>query len=338
MEQGSRFLTGKIAPTLIKFALPMMAAYIIQQLYSATDLWIVGRYAATADVSAVSTSSIIMVILSTTITGFTTALTVLIGQFAGAGRRRDMSAVTGAAVVFFALLAVVLTAIVQGGLDLIVRLMRAPQEAVTETGAYLRICTGGVVFITGYNVTSAIMRGMGNSKMPLLFVAIACLINVGADLIFVKGLGMGAAGAAIATVASQCGSFVASLIYLKIKGAGFSVTREDIRFRWEYIKKILKIGSPIALQEFLVNLSFAVILSVINDLGLTASAACGISEKIIVFGAMPAVAFSSAVAAFSAHNIGAGRPDRAIRCAFVGVAICMGFGLLFSACTAVRAM
>lgn len=333
MKRNESFLTGSIPKALIKFAIPLMLANILQLLYSTVDLYIVGNFAETSDASAVATASMMMTAITMAVSGFTTGVTVIIGQFAGGKKERDVAGTVGTAAIFFGIMAVILTVPMLVFNHGLVELLNAPAEAVTQTRQYLFICSAGLIFIVGYNLVGGIMRGMGNSTAPLIFVAVASAVNVIADYVLVKIFSMGAAGAAIATVGSQGVSFIFSLAYLKIRGVGFAFSRREIRLHSEYVKKIFKIGGPISLQEFLVNLSFVLITMVINGKGVSASAAAGFVEKILMIVCMPILAFSSSVAAMSANNIGAGNPIRARKCMWTGISICLVIAVLFNIVT-----
>lgn len=326
MVSNDYLLRGSIAGALVKFAIPVMLSMLLQILYSATDLLIVGNFATTADMSAVTVSSQVLTTITLGMSGITTGLTVLLGQYSGAGDRKDLKLTIGSSVVFFAILSAALTVILLLLNNTIVAVMKTPPEAVGAARSYLRICTAGIIFIVGYNVTSGIFRGMGNSKTPLIFVAIACGINIVLDLVFIKGFGMGATGAALATVIAQAGSLLFSVLYLRRNGMGIEFTLDDIKLKWAYVRKMLRIGLPISLQEILVNVSFLLITAVVNKrMGLSASASVGTVEKLISFLMMPTMAISVAVATMAAHNYGARQYVRARKCLWAGIYISLGF-------------
>ena len=188
--------------------------------------------------------------------------------------------------------------------------MNTPKEAINATKSYLSICSGGIIFIVGYNVVSSILRGLGDSKTPLLFVFIACMINIVVDFVLVGYFHMGAKGAAIATVSAQGLSFLFALGYLCKKGIGYPFYKEDICFS-KYIQKIMKIGFPLGLQSVLVNISFLIITIIVNQMGLIASASLGVVEKLMEFLMLPAIALGSALASLIALNVGAKQYKRA---------------------------
>lgn len=329
MDKNESLLKGNITGALVKFAVPIMLANILQLLYSATDMFVVGKFASTADVSGVTTGSIVMVTLTYVIVAFTNSVTVMLGRYAGAKKIDDMSKTVGTAIIFFIALAVVLTALMVIFSRGIVKLMDAPPEAVDATLKYLVICSSGLIFITGYNLAGSILRGIGDSKTPLIFVAVACVINIIVDIILVCFFHMGAAGAAYATVGSQAGSLIFSIIYLHRKGLGFPFRGSHIRWHADHGRELIKLGTPLALQEFLVNLSFMIITMLINGMGVSASAASGIVEKIGSFACRPTAAFAAAVSAMAANNIGAGYHDRARKCMWTGIGICVIWTVIF---------
>lgn len=336
MKGNDYLLKGNIAGALARFAVPVMLSSVLQILYSAIDLLIVGNFATTADMSGVAVSSQILTTMTLGVSGLTTGLTVLIGQFSGAGSEKDVRHSIGTSLVFFAGLSVLLTILLVSLNGTIVSVMRTPVEAIVPARQFLLITSLGTIFIVGYNVMSSIFRGLGNSKTPLIFVATACGINIVLDLIFVWRLGMGAAGAALATVIAQAGSFLFSILYLRIKGIGLRFVRDDFLLRWAYIRKFLHIGTPIALQEILVNISFLLITAVVNKMGVTASASVGTVEKLISFLMMPTMAFSVAVATMSAHNYGARQYARAKKCLWVGIYISLAVAVVVCAVCWVR--
>ena len=308
--QKNTFLEGPIVPPLIRFALPLVLSLLLQGLYGAVDLAVVGRFAATASTAAVAVGSQMMMTATTVITGLTMGVTVLVGKAVGAGSQNDAAKVVAGQIRLFAVVTVILTAVVVWLAPVFTGWMQVPADAVAETNAYMRICGAGMVFVAAYNGISGIFRGYGNSRIPLLFVAIACAINVVLDLVLVAGFHWDAAGAALATVLAQAGSVVFSLIYLRKKPLPFRMNRESFR-DWSAVGRILRVGGPIALQDTLVHISFLMITGIVNTLGLAESAAIGITEKLFLFLCMVPMAFQSALAAFVAQNMGAGQPKRA---------------------------
>ena len=184
--------------------------------------------------------------------------------------------------------------------------MQTPEEAVELTASYVRICGGGIFFIVAYNLLSAIFRGLGDSRSPLLFVLVACVVNVAGDLLLVAGFGMDAAGAAIATAFAQAVSVLFAVVILLKKELPFSIAREDVRINPQY-GKFLGIGLPLALQGFLTQLSFLALCAFVNRLGLTASSGYGIASKIVNFAMLIPSALMQSMASFVAQNVGGGK-------------------------------
>lgn len=308
-DLNAGFVTGPIALPLIKFALPLMLSLLLQALYGGVDLAVVGRFSTTESVSAVATGSQVMQAITVIITGLTMGVTVLIGKFMGAGDARAAGDVVSAQLKLFAGVATALTAGMIALAPAAAHLMNVPEAAVGEMVSYVRVCSGGIAFITAYNAISGIFRGLGNSRSPFLFVAIACVANIVLDVAFVGGLGMSATGAALATVIAQALSVAFSLWYMRRRPLPFKVSLRAGSARSAL--SILKLGSPIALQDFLNTISFLIITSIVNSLGLVASAGVGIAEKLFVFLSIVPMSFMSALSAFVAQNMGAHRPGRA---------------------------
>lgn len=328
MKNDEYLLEGSVLKGLVVFAVPFLLAILLQAFYGAVDLWVVGKYATSAEVSAVATGSQAMNVITQAIVGLTTGSTVLIGQFFGAKKPDDISKTIGSAIKIFVIIAVVLTVCMVLLVDRVVVGMNAPAEAVSGTRDYMFICFCGIIFIVGYNVVSSFFRGFGDSKTPLLFVFIACIINIVVDICFVKGLGMGAAGAAYATVLAQAISFICSVIYLKKKGFPYEVAKGSIKFDKDKFRRIMRIGVPVAIQNGLVSLSFLFIMMIVNNQGVIASASVGVVEKIILFMFIPVIALSSSVSVMTAQNVGANRPERADKGLKYGILISFIFGAL----------
>lgn len=305
------FTNGNLTKAMLRFVGPYLLGIIVQNLYGAVDLFVVGHYGTTADVSAVTIGSQIMGMLTQLVIGFATGITVLIARYFGAGKKRQLAQATGSAVVLFGVFALAITVAVVLPHRFIVSLMQTPAQAVGPAQSYLLICAAGLVFIVGYNVISCILMGLGDTRTPFLFISVACIINVVFDILLVRYLHWGAMGAAVATTGAQAGSVLFSLLYLKKRGLGFAFTAKDIKPCKKQTLEMLKIGGPVAVQNALVGASFLFITAIINQMGLVASAAVGVVEKLINFLLMPALAFGAAVATVSAQNIGAGLLPRA---------------------------
>lgn len=319
MEKTNDFTRGPIVLPLIRFALPVLLALFLQAMYGAVDLMVVGQFGTAADVSAVSTGAQIMQSMTVVITGLAMGLTVLVGRKIGEGLGREAGTMVAAGIWLFAVMAVLLSVVMVCGAELVSRLMQAPEEAFSQTAAYVRICSAGTVFIVAYNLIGSIFRGIGDSKMPLLTVAIACVLNIGGDLLLVAVFHMGAAGAAAATVFAQACSVVLSYLIIRRRQLPFSFTRREICFQKAAVREILRLGIPIALQDLLVSLSFLVIMAIVNSLGLIASAGVGVAEKLCAFVMLIPSAYMQSMSAFVAQNMGAGKPERANRALRCGI-------------------
>ena len=305
--------------------LPVLGALILQAAYGAVDLLVVGRFGSTAGLSAVSTGSQILNLVTFVVTQLAMGVTVLIARYLGEKRPEQIGAVLGGAAVVFTILSVGIFILLVGFARPISVLMQAPEEAVGLTVSYVRICGGGIFFIVAYNLLSAIFRGLGDSRSPLLFVLVACLVNIAGDLILVAGFGMDAAGAAIATVLAQAVSVVFAVALLIKKKLPFAITRADFRLNPQ-CRKFLSIGLPLALQEFLTQLSFLALCAFVNRLGLTASSGYGVASKIVNFAMLIPSALIQSMASFVAQNVGAGNQKRARQSMLTGIGVGLFFG------------
>ena len=327
MDTTRDFTRGPIVGPLIRFSLPILAALFLQALYGAVDLLVVGKYAATADVSGVAVCSQIMMTVTGLISSLAMGSTILLGQKVGMRAEKDCGSVIGVSIAFFGLVGLVLTLLPLLS-SVLARLMNAQEEAFRETEQYIAICGGGSLAIVAYNVLGSVMRGLGDSRTPLMTVAIACAVNIAGDLLLVAFFHLGAAGAAIATVAAQLISVLVPFLVLRRRGLPFPFSRRDIRIDGASLRPMLRFGTPIALQDVLVSLSFLVILSIANSLGLAASAGVGVAEKVCAFIMLTPSAFMQAMSAYVAQNHGAGRDDRAIRGLRIAIALSTAFGLV----------
>ncbi len=326
-NEANPFLSGPILPSLLRFAFPLMLSLLLQAFYGGVDLAVVGQFSPTESVSAVATGSQIMQVITSVITGLTMGVTVLLGKAIGARDMKYAGAVVSSQIKLFSAVALILTAVMLLFAPQISILLNVPDAALDETVRYVRICSAGILFITAYNGISGIFRGMGNSRSPFLFVLIACLVNVVLDLLFVGVFGMNASGAALATIAAQAVSVVFSVCYMHRHPLPFSIL-EQWRGENRNMGKILQIGFPIALQDFLCNLSFLIITAIINTLGVVASAGVGISEKLFVFLSIVPMSFMSALSSFVAQNMGAGNAKRASQSLFLAQRISLMFGII----------
>lgn len=311
MKKNLDFTEGKILSPLLRFAMPVLFAIFLQAMYGAVDLLVVGKFAEAADVSAVSTGSQIMMTLTSLVSSFAMGTTIFIGEKIGEKKPKEAGAIVASGLVLFLVIGVVLTAFISIGAELLAQIMHAPKEAFSLTTTYIRICGIGFVVIISYNLIGSIFRGIGDSKTPLITVAIACVCNILGDLLAVAVFHLGTAGAAIATVFAQAVSVGISLILIKRREMPFSIEKRMIRWNGRIVKKIFFLGAPIALQDFLVGISFLIILAIVNSLGLNESAGVGVAEKVCTFIMLVPLAFMQSMSAFVAQNRGAGKPERA---------------------------
>ena len=307
------FTQGSILKKLALFMLPILGALVLQAAYGAVDLLVVGRFGSTSGLSAVSTGSQVLNLVTFVVTQLAMGVTVLIARYLGEKKHEFISPVIGGAAVVFALLAAVLFGVLVFLARPISSLMQAPAEALDLTTSYVRICGAGIFFIVAYNMLSALFRGLGDSRSPLIFVLVACVVNIIGDLVLVAGFHLDAVGAAIATVAAQAVSVV-------------SIKKADFRLNFQ-CKKFLAIGLPLALQEFLTQLSFLALCAFVNRLGLEASSGYGVACKIVNFAMLIPSALMQSMASFISQNIGAGKHQRARQTLRTGIGIGLFFGL-----------
>lgn len=326
MKQHDSFIEGPILAPLLRFTFPVLLALLLQAMYGAVDLMVVGQFGQPADVSAVSTGSQVMHTVTSLVTGLSMGATVLLGQKLGQGRSEEGEQVLGSAIALFTAVALALTAVMLLAASPMARLMQAPAGAFEQTVTYVRICSGGAVFIVAYNVLGAMFRGTGDSKTPLLTVTIACVVNIIGDLLLVGVCRMGVAGAALATVLAQAVSVALSLLFTKKRGLPFAFSLREIRFHPRHTGRILRLGAPVALQDVLVSTSFLAIAAIVNGLGVIASAGVGVAEKLCGFIMLVPSSFGQSLSAFVAQNIGAMRLDRAKRAMLygMGASLCCG--------------
>lgn len=322
MEKNNKndFTQGSILGKMLKFMIPVLGALILQAMYGAVDILVVGWFGTTAGISGVSTGSNIVNLIIFTVAGLSMGITVLIGKYIGEQRTEKVGRVIGGAICLFLVMSVVIAA----GMLIFARplavLMQAPKEALNLTVLYVRICGGGIIFIIAYNVISSIFRGLGNSRLPLIFVAIACGVNIVGDLLFVAVFHMNVAGAALVTVLAQAVSVVLSLVIIRRQNLPFTMKRSDICFNPE-IGNFVRVGIPIAFQEILTQISFLALCAFINRLGLEASSGYGVANKIVSFVMLVPGALMQSMSSFVAQNVGAGKEKRARRSMLTGMAI-----------------
>lgn len=320
--------TGSVFKTLLGFSLPFFLSYFLQTLYGMADLFIIGQFNGVESTTAVSIGSQVMHMLTVMIVGLAMGATVMIGQAVGAGEKEKASLAVGNTATLFFTLSLAVTAILLVAVRPIVTVMSTPKEAVAGTIAYLTICFLGIPFITAYNIISSIFRGMGDSKSPMYFVAVACAVNIGLDYLFIGGLGLGAAGAALGTTLSQTVSVIIAFLVIRGRRTGLSLTKKVLKPHRETMGRILRIGFPIAMQDGFIQISFIVITIIANRRGLNDAAAVGIVEKIIGILFLVPSSMLQSVSALAAQNVGAGKHDRARRTLWYASLLSLFWGLL----------
>lgn len=324
---------GSVLKNIVYFSLPYLLSYFLQTLYGLADLFIIGQFEGVASTTAVSIGSQVMHMLTVMIVGLAMGSTVCIGQAVGAGDKKHASAAIGNTVTLFMLLSVVITALLLALVRPIVSVMSTPAEAADGTRAYLTICFIGIPFITAYNIISSIFRGLGDSKSPMIFIAVACAANIALDYIFIGAMGLGPAGAALGTTLSQAISVVFSLVVILRRKSGISLERRDLHPQRDTMGRLLRIGVPVAAQDGLIQIAFIVITVIANRRGLDAAAAVGIVEKIISFVFLVPSSMLSTVSALCAQNIGAGKQARAEQTLRYAIIIAVSFGIIIALLT-----
>ncbi|RGY99844.1 MATE family efflux transporter [Clostridium sp. AM58-1XD] len=328
MNAENNLTEGNVLKVLLSFSVPFLIANIIQALYGAVDLMVIGWYCSPESVAAVSTGTQVTQIITSMVTGLTLGGTIMVGKYTGMQDLKQTQKTVATTLSIFAVVAVILTVLMMIFVNPILSALKTPPEAFALARQYVMVCACGIFFTCGYNAISAVLRGYGDSKRPMLFVALACVLNVAGDIILVKYAGMGVAGVALATISSQAISMFCAIIYLNKKKFIFTFELKNFRIDRERAKELAAVGIPISLQECMVRLSFLYLTSVTNRLGVNAAAAVGVASKYDVFAMLPATSIASALAAITAQNYGAGKPKRAK----VSMAAGIAFAFAASAC------
>ena len=321
---------GSVFRVLLVFSVPFFISYFLQTVYGLVDLLVIGRFHGADVITAVSVGSQVMHMITVIIVGLSMGSTVMISRAVGATDRKKTAKAIGNTVVLFMVVSVGITVLLLLLTDPVIALMSTPAESVAETEMYLRVCFSGIPFITAYNILGSVFRGLGDSKSPMYFIAVSCVINILLDLVFIGLLDMTSAGAALATVIAQTVSVVIALIVIGKKGIGVSLCKADFRPESETIGSIFKIGLPVSLQDGFIQISFLVITVIANMRGVEAAAAVGIVEKIISVLFLVPSSMLAAISAMAAQNLGAGLHFRARRTLYYGIGICLGYGAVFA--------
>lgn len=327
-KKNYSFTEGPIGSSLIRFAVPVLGALILQAAYGAVDLLVVGKFGDASGISAVGTGSAFMQVVTFIITSLAMGSTVIIGHHLGEKKPEDAGNAVGTTILLFAAIGIALTVLLELFAGNIMTLMQVPEASFHKAVLYVRICSGGILVIIAYNVISGVLRGVGNANLPFLFVGIACVVNIIGDLFFVAVLRMDAAGAALATVLAQLVSVVLSIAVLRRHKLPISFSRAQCRIYSGELKKILNVGVPIALQEATVQISFLVVNTIVNQMGLMESAGYGVAQKLISFIMLVPSSVMQSVSAFVAQNIGAGQQARAKKGYFTAMLAGCGVGVL----------
>ncbi len=313
---------------IVYFALPYMLSYFLQILYGLADLFVIGQYCGVDSTTAVSNGAQVMHMFTVIIIGLAMGTTVRTAHTVGANDREQTSRTIGNTITLFMGLSVVLAVILLLACDGIVRMMDTPTEAITETVAYLTICFIGIPFIVVYNIIASIFRGLGDSKSPMYFIAVACVVNIALDYLLIGLFGMGAAGAALATTLSQMCSVIFAYVAIRRQKSMFTITRKDLKPQKGTLSQILKIGIPVAMQDGFIQVAFMAIMIIANGRGLNDAAAVGIVEKFIGLLFIIPSAMLSTVSAISAQNIGAGKTERALTTLRYSIGVCVVYGMV----------
>lgn len=320
--------SGSVFRNIVYFSLPYLLSYFLQTLYGMADLFIIGQFNGVDSITAVSVGSQVMHMLTVMIVGLAMGSTVMIGQAIGAGQKKDASNTIGNTISLFMLVSVIATGLLLALVKPIVGAMSTPAEAVSGTVIYLTICFIGIPFITAYNIISSIFRGLGDSKSPMYFIAVACTLNILLDYLLIGVFRLGPAGAALGTTLSQTASVIIAFIVIRKKKTGLTLQKSDFKPARRIMGKILKIGIPVAVQDGFIQIAFIVVTVIANRRGIHDAAAVGIVEKIIGVLFLVPSSMLSTVSALSAQNIGAGKHDRAALTLRYATFLAAGFGLI----------
>lgn len=324
---------GSVLKNLLKFSLPFFFSYFLQTFYGLADLFIIGQFNGAEVTTAVSVGSQLMHMVTVIIVGLEAGTTVMIGQAVGAKNKEEMSKTIGNSASFFLIFSVVLCLVLLACINPILQVLSVPEESVEQTRLYLIICFAGIPAITMYNVISSIFRGLGDSKSPMYFVIVACIVNIAVDYVLIGIFDMKSAGAAIGTVLSQTISVVISLFYIRKKGLGIGISKAHFKLEKACIKNMLGVGLPVAVQDGFIQISFLVITAIANSRGVEIAAAVGVVEKIIGIMFLVPSSMLASVSAISSQNAGANLHNRAKKTLYYGMITTTVIGLVFSVVT-----
>lgn len=307
------FTTGSVPKQLIKFASPLFLSNLLQVAYNMVDMIIVGQAQGKVGISAVSVGGDVSNFLTFIAMGFSSAGQVIISQFLGADQKEKIGKFIGTMFSFLLSFAAVLSAICFCFRTPIMHLMNTPPEAWADAMNYASICIVGMVAIYGYNIISAVLRGLGDSKHPFVFISLAAILNVILDLVFVLWMDMGAGGAALATVISQTVSFICCAVFLwrKKETLGFEISARDFA-KWDLplLSTLTKLGIPMAIKSAAIHFSKLFVNSWINSYGVAVSALAGIANKLSSVSNLISNSVNAAGASMVGQNVGAEKYER----------------------------
>lgn len=329
MDEKYDLTEGNMVKTVLFFSVPFLLANLIQALYGAVDLMVIGWYCPSESIAAVSTGTQVTQIITSMISGLTLGATVTVGKYVGRKAPEEVKRTISSSLCLFFIVGLALSVLLILFSDGILRALKTPAESFALAKEYVCVCGAGVVFICGYNAISAILRGYGDSKSPLLFVAIAGVWNVIGDIVFIRYMNLGVKGAAFATIFSQAFSMVWAACYLNRRNFIFSFRLRNFKIYRKQARELICVGIPISLQECMVRLSFLYLTSVTNALGVSSASAVGIASKYDVFAMLPATSVASALSSVVAQNFGAGKYKRMSQALLIGIAGALPFSLAF---------
>ena len=326
---------GSVSKTLAIFAMPMVFANLLQTAYNMVDMVVVGQFLGSVGLSAVSIGAAMLHLMAYLAIGFSTASQVIISQFVGAGDKKSVSRAIGTSLSFVLLGSFLITAVILAIVDVALHLLNTPAEAYANARQYVLVCSAGLFFIFGYNLVSAILRGMGDSRRPLIFIAIAAGTNLILDLLFIAVFHMGVFGAALATVIGQAVSFITSIVFLykKRNAFGFDFKPRSFKVDRDILRRLLKLGIPMCIQNTAIGLSMMFVSSFVNAYGVVASAVTGIGDKLAIVPAVITSSLSTSGAAMIGQCLGAGKTERIPRIIRFSLLANVAFALLLSAIT-----
>lgn len=320
---------GNIWQVLLRFSIPFLLANLLQALYGAVDLMVIGAYCSAESIAAVSTGTQITQIITSLISGLTLGGTILVAKYTGKQNNEKVARTISTTIVCFAIISVILTIFMMVSLPYILTLLQVPSVSRNFAYQYVMICCAGIFFICEYNALCSILRGYGDSMSPFIFAGIACICNIIGDIYTVGYLHMGVCGSAISTIISQGVSMIIAYAYLRRKQWPFGIRLSSLRMDIATCKELIYVGVPVSFQECMVRISFLYLTAITNGFGIYAASAVGIAGKFDIFAMLPATSISAALTAITAQNMAANQPKRAIHFVRKGMMISFACALMF---------